>query len=275
MKITLRSPYKIKEYHFQPLKGKNGMNLPFVKKVRYDHNGNSEMILSEAERNDPDSQYFIPEDLDIVVTEGTEFDLDNPYEANLWEAIKDSELIAPTRDSRDSNGDLIIDGNKYRYGRAELYVDIPGEQSERSVKKRMLITKAWQYIEDDSADGRLTKCKLLGKNLRNAPSSDVQEYLYTEAEKNPEKIIDLYTNGDTALRLLCIDAKEKNVVKKVGGLYTYGESILGATDDAMILFFKTASNKAILDLIKKETYPEFIVGLEAPAKRSTKKTTEE
>ena len=184
-------------------------------------------------------------------------------------------MIAPTRDAKDSNGDLIIDGNKYRYGRAELYVDIPGEQSERSVAKRMLITKAWQYIESDSVDGRLTKCKLLGKNLRNAPSSDVQEYLYTEAEKHPEKIIDLYTNGDTALRLLCIDAKEKNVVKKVGGLYTYGESILGATDDAMILFFKTAANKSILDLIKKETYPEFIVGLEAPAKRATKKTTEE
>ena len=142
MKITLRSPYKVKEYHFQPLKGANGMNLPFVKKVRYDHNGNSEMILSEAERNDPDSIYFIPEDMDIVVTEGTTFDLDNPYEKNLWEAIKDSELIAPTRDSRDSNGDLIIDGNRYRYGRAELYVDVPGEQSERSVKKRMLVTKA-------------------------------------------------------------------------------------------------------------------------------------
>lgn len=274
MKITLRSPYKVKEYHFQPLKGANGMNLPFVKKVRYDHNGNSEMILSEAERNDPDSIYFIPEDMDIVVTEGTTFDLDNPYENNLWEAIKDSELIAPTRDSRDNNGDLIIDGNRYRYGRAELYVDIPGEQSERSVNKRMLITKAWTYIEGDSVDGRLTKCKLLGKNLKHAPSSDVQDYLYTEAEKNPEKIIDLYTNGDTALKLLCVDAKEKGVVKKVGGLYVYGESVLGATDDAMILFFKTAANKAILDLIKRETYPEFIVGLEAPAKK-TKKTTEE
>ena len=274
MKSTLRSPYKVKEYHFQPLKGANGMNLPFVKKVRYDHNGNSEMILSEAERNDPMSQYFIPEDMDIVVTEGTTFDLDNPYEKNLWEAIKDSELIAPTRDSRDVNGDLIIDGNRYRYGRAELYVDIPGEQSERSVKKRMLVTKAWMYIEQDSVDGRLTKCKLLGKNLKHAPSSDVQDYLYTEAEKNPEKIIDLYTNGDTALKLLCVDAKEKGVVKKVGGLYTYGDSVLGATDEAMILFFKTAANKGILDLIKRETYPEFIVGLEAPAKK-TKKTTEE
>ena len=66
MKITLRSPYKVKEYHFQPLKGANGMNLPFVKKVRYDHNGNSEMILSEAERNDPNSAYFIPDRKSVV-----------------------------------------------------------------------------------------------------------------------------------------------------------------------------------------------------------------
>lgn len=84
----------------------------------------------------------------------------------------------------------------------------------------------------------------------------------------------MYTNGDTALKLLCVDAKEKGVVKKVGGLYTYGESVLGATDDAMILFFKTAANKSILDLIKRETYPEFIVGLETPAKK-TKKSAEE
>lgn len=275
MKITLRSPYKIKEYHFQPLKGSNGMNLPFVKKVRYDHNGNSEMILSEAERNSPERDYFIPEDMDIVVTEGTTFDLDNPYEKNLWEAIKDSELIAPTRDSRDANGDLIIDGNKYRYGRAELYVDIPGEQSERSVAKRMLITKAFTFIEKDSVDGRLTKCKLLGKNLKHAPSSDVQEYLYTEAEKNPDKIIDLYTNGDTALKLLCMDAKERNVIRKSGGMFVYGESVLGATDEAVILFFKTPGNKAILDFIKKETYPEFIVGLEQPAPKKSKKAETE
>ena len=67
---------------------------------------------------------------------------------------------------------------------------------------------------NDSADGRLTKCKLLGKNLRNAPSPDVEAFLYETAEKNPKQIIDLYTNGDTALRLLFIDARDKNVIKK-------------------------------------------------------------
>ena len=121
-----------------------------------------------------------------------------------------------------------------------------------------MITRAWTYIENDSIDGRLTKCKLLGKNLRNAPSSDVQSYLYDEADKNPLKVIDLYTNGDTALRLLIIDAKERNIIRKQDGLFIYGETVLGATEDAIMMFFKTPTNKKVLDLIKRETYPEFI-----------------
>lgn len=258
MKITLRTVYKTKEYHFQPCKQVNGLNLPFVKKVRYGADGESEMILSEAEKNSPGRDYFIPEDADIVVIEGTTFDLDDPLENNKWLAIKDSVLIAPTRDARDENGNLIIDGDKYRYGQAEIWVDIPGQEAEKTVKKRQLITRAWTYIENDSVDGRLTKCKLLGKNLRNAPSSDVQAYLYDEADKNPLKIIDLYTNGDTALRLLIIDAKERNVIRKQDGLFIYGETVLGATEDAIMMFFKTPTNKKVLDLIKREVYPEFV-----------------
>lgn len=258
MIITLRTVYKTKEYHFQPCKQANGLNLPFVKKVRYGADGESEMILSEAERNDPNRDYFIPEDADIVVTEGTTFDLDDPLEKNKWEAIKNSVLIAPSRDARDEHGNLIIDGDKYRYGQAEIWVDIPGEETEKIVKKKQLITRAWTFIENDSIDGRLTKCKLLGKNLRNAPSSDVQSYLYDEADKNPLKIIDLYTNGDTALRLLIIDAKERNIIRKQDGLFIYGETVLGATEDAIMMFFKTPTNKKVLDLIKRETYPEFV-----------------
>lgn len=258
MQIELRTIYKTKEYHFQPCKQANGLNLPFVKKVRYNSDGTSEMILSEAERNDPMSMYFIPEDADIIVTEGTVFDLDDPLDKNKWLAIKDSVLIAPTRDAKDEHGNLIIDGDKYRYGQAEIWVDIPGQESEQTVKKKQLITKAWIFIEQDSIDGRVTKCKLLGKNLKNAPSSDVQAFLYDEAAKNPLKVIDLYTNGDTALKLLIIDAKDKNIIRKKDGLFIYGETILGATEDAIMLFFKTPGNKKILDLIKNEAYPEFV-----------------
>ena len=256
--ITLRSVFgKMKEYHFQPGKQPNGARFDWVKPVRYDSMGNAELIMTEAERNNPDSQYYLAEDEDIVVTDGTTFDLSDPLQYNKWMSIKDSDLIVPTRDARDKNGNLYIDGDKMRYGIAELYVDIPGEESERSVSKKQKITKAWTFIGQDTKNGRLTKCKLLGKYMENAPDSDVEDYLYQVAEKNPDMVLELYTSGDIALKLLLIDAKKNGVILKKDGMYNYADNILGATDDAVLLFFKTPSNKRVLDQIKLETYPEY------------------
>ena len=256
--ITLRSVFgKMKEYHFQPGKQPNGARFDWVKPVRYDSMGNAELIMTEAERNNPDSQYYLAEDEDIVVTDGTTFDLSDPLQYNKWMSIKDSDLIVPTRDARDKNGNLYIDGDKMRYGIAELYVDIPGEESERSVSKKQKIAQAWTLIGKDTKNGRLTKCKLLGKYMENAPDSDVEDYLYQVAEKNPDMVLELYTSGDIALKLLLIDAKKNGVILKKDGMYNYADNILGATDDAVLLFFKMPSNNRILDQIKFETYPEY------------------
>ena len=82
---------------------------------------------------------------------------------------------------------------------------------------------------------------MLGRNFINAPSADVEDYLYQMAEKSPKNIIDLYTNGDTMLKLLFIEAREKGVILKKNGLFMYGETILGATDEAVNIFFKNPS----------------------------------
>lgn len=270
--ITIRSVYKVKEYHFQPTKQPNGLNWPWVKQTRVGLDGRSEMVLSDAERNNPESAYFIPEDLDVVVVDGTTFNLADKRQANIWNAIKNHDLFAPSRDARDENGVLLIDGDAKKYGTAELYIDVPGEESERSVSRKKLIMQAFRYVEEDSVDGRLTKCKLLGKNMKYAPSSDVEDYLYQVAEKSPNKIIDLYTNGDTALRLLLIEAKDKNIIRKKNGVLMYGESVLGMTDDAVILFFKTPSNKAIFEEIKRATFPQFVqpTDTDKPEAKTTK-----
>ena len=83
-KITLKNVYgREKKYYLQPMKQKNGTNFKFVKKVRYNENGESEMILSPDELNDPERDYFIPEDELIEVYSGRTFNLDDPYERNL------------------------------------------------------------------------------------------------------------------------------------------------------------------------------------------------
>lgn len=166
-------------------------------------------------------------------------------------------MIAPTRDSRDANGDLYIDGNKKRYGMAEFYVDIPGEASERSVSRKKKITKAWSYIERDSKNGRLTKCKILGKYMNNAPDTDVEDYLYQRAEQRPDEVIELYESKNIGQKLLLIDAKEKGIVMKRDGMYYYGDNVLGATDDAVLITFNTPEGQKLLHEITKETYPEY------------------
>ena len=94
--------------------------------------------------------------------------------------------------------------------------------------------------------------------MRNVPSADITDYLISVAEKFPEKIINLYTGGDTKLRLLLIDAKDKHVIRVKDKLYVYGDNIaLGATDDAVITWMKQAKNRSLLLLIEKDTYPDF------------------
>lgn len=255
--ITLRTVYKVKEYHFQPTKQPNGLNWDFVKPVRVDHDGQSYMVLSEAERNDPNSAYFLPEDMDIVVTEGTTFDLSDQLQYNKWMAIKDNDLIAPMRDAKDADGNFLIDGDKKRYGIAELYVDVAGEDSERSINRRKKIWEAQQFIFGDSPNGILTKCRLLGRNMKNAPFTDAQDFLMQEADKHPDKIIDLYTGQDTGIQLLILDAKERNILRKVNGWFMYGDTNMGATEEAVLTFLKTPMNKAIFDAFKAHVYPEF------------------
>lgn len=257
--ITLRNVYgRDKRYFLQPSKQKNGTNFPFVKKVRHNEYGDSEMILGPDEMNDPNRDYFIPEDMLIEIYSGKTFDLDDPLERNLWECIKNNPVIAPERDARDSNGVLLIDGTQERYGRADFYIEREGAASQKRVSRIQLVTKAYTFIEQDTAAGRLTKCKLLGKAMRNQPDSDIQDYLYSRAERNPNEIIELYTGSDQALKLLTIDAKEKRILTSESGIWMFGDTMVGVNDEAIIMYLKNPDNKSVLDNIKALTYPEFV-----------------
>ena len=272
--ITLRSVYgKVKTYYFNPMRGKNGTYPPFVKRVRVSADGrDTEMILSEQELNSDQRDFFIPEDLEIIVTDGTTFDLSNQYQKNIWECIKDSHLIAPERGAKDEHGNLLIDGDIRRYGLAELYVERPGVESKKRVSRIKLVTKAYTFIEQDSSEHRKVICKLLGKSMRNAPDTDIQDYLYQKAEKDPNLIIDIYTSADQALKLLLIDGKQKNIIRTQSGVLMYSDTALGVTDEAAILFLKDPKNKAIYDSIVYEVFEDMKTDdLETKPRESKKK----
>ena len=262
--VILRSVYgKVgQKYFITPCKDpKTGRFPACVKPV----NSNGDMILSDKERNS--GEPFIAENRVFIVEDGAQFDLTDPWKKVEWEAIKNAPIIAPSRNARDAKGNLLIDGAKAegavaqmraRYGVAELYVETPGVETASRVNRRRDIHDAESYIFGDKkgAEGRVLKARLLGKNMKNAPDSEVTEFLLKIASKEPKKIINLYTGTDTALRLLLIEAKERIVIVVKNKVYMYNEEPLGITDDAVIAYFQNPKNSKMLDLITRDTYPE-------------------
>ena len=257
--IILKSVYgKVgMKYFIQPCKDMYGRYPDCVKRVT----SSGDLILTDAERNS--SQFFIGENETFIIQDGDRFDLSIPEQAAKWEAIKNCNYIVEDRYAKDSQGNLLIDGTlgyktrNPRYGKAELYIFRPGNESRLRVDKRKLKNQAENYIIEDSSEHRLLVASVLGKKMDSMPDADVEDFLLQIAEKDPSKIIECYTSGtNMKLRLLLIAAKNKYIITVKDKIYYYKDTVLGATDDAAVSWMKKPENKSVLNLITQEVYPD-------------------
>lgn len=249
--IILRSPYKITKAYLTPALIPGTLRFPDCVR-RTDKNG--EMIRT---REDIDTGRYLIADTDVIeICDGKTFNLDDEIEGAQWEAIKYHKIIAKARDERDENGDLIIDGNSKKYGVASWYVEIPGLEANTKNEIRRKRLEAQNYVINDTPEERLLKVRVLGKSMRNAHDSDVEDYLMQEAEKNPSRIISLYTGGDMQLRLLFLKAKDEKLIVNKDKLWMYGDAVLGSTDESVIIWMKQPQNKKLLKVLQQEAYPE-------------------
>jgi len=252
-KVILRSIFKHTKVFMEPSKNpKTGQYANVVRRV----DSNGDMILNEEDRKT--GKYLIPESNVIELYDGITFDLDNEIEAAQWESIRYSKKIAQDRWERDSQGNLIVDGNAKRYGTAELYVERPGIESRIRNDRKRKIHEAKAYIYNDNEGNLYQMVKLLGTPMTGQPPSDVEDYLVSIAEKDADKILELYTGSDTHLRLLLADGIDRHIIFKRDKIYYYGDSIpLGSTEGSVIAYFKLKSNERITNMIKAEVYPEY------------------
>lgn len=233
-----------------------------------DDRGN--MILSESDKEKMSTGqiYLVAENAKIKIHDGIQFDLTNMREKALWECIKNCSYIAPDRYAKDANGNYLIDGtmgwkNPHpRYGLAEYYIEHPGLDSVRRVKRTELLSQALKYVIDDSREGRITRAKVLGKKMDNVPDADVTDFLIQIAMKKPDKIISLYEDSKSKMRILLIDAREKNVIILKDNMLWFSDNILGATDDSAVNWLINPDNSKMVGLIMRATYPHLYVKAE-------------
>lgn len=278
--IVLRSVYaKTQGQVFYITPCKNPQTQMYPDHIREFDESRQQMILSEQDKIDQGKgKIFLPANKPIKVTHGTSFNLSRPVEKAQWEAIKYSPFIAADRAQKDVRGNYVIDGEKVHldrygnpvgsYGLADLYIDRPGQFAKTKNDFRKLVLKAQNLIAEDDYANKLKIAKLLEKDMSHANPNDLEDFLFTLAEKQPEKVIELYTGTTARLRLLLITAMEKHVVMKRDGLLIYSDNIvLGASLDAAVNFLAQPENIKVMELIQQETFPNL-------QKKTTKKEAE-
>ena len=266
--IVLRSTYDKTptiSYRIAPCKDpKTGRYPDCVRKV----NAAGDMILSEDDikKQSAGKAIFIPENTPIRVQHGTTFDLSDLLQAAQWEAIKNSKLIAKEIDAKDELGRSLIEGGKSvidrygnakgTYGIAELFIERPGKMAKVKNDLRKLIHQAETLIFNDDLSHRILISKLFGKDFEHTNPNDIEDFLLTKAQKEPQRVIDYYDVEKSGTRLLLIAALEKGVVnKRPDGLY-FAEIRIGANLDLACSYIGNPSNKELREQIKSETYPD-------------------
>lgn len=257
--IILRSVYgKVNQTYFiQPCPNPRTGKLPACVRT-VDSNG--DMLLSEEDINQMSlgTAHFVPANFTFEIVDGTVFDLDDIVDKAKWEAIEYCNWIAKDRYERDAQGNLVIDGGARRYGVADLYVERPGELTTAKVSRKQLVHRACTYVYEDSENNRIKKCKVLGRDLKNAIPADILDYLIEIAEKTPDKIIQLYEGEDWKLQLFVLDAIDNGVIRRSDGIYKYDDKMIGGSMDAVVGFLKDVRYKKLVDSMKRETYPELL-----------------
>ena len=255
-KIVIRNVFKVPKCRMNPaIDPKTGRYPEHVRRV----DSNGDIVYKEGDlskKKGADDLEPISE-LDVIeIYDGKEFDLSDIHDRSQWEAIKHSPLIAEERYQKDEFGKFVIDGDANRYGPAEFYIERPTVESQQLNNKRQMIHNAQAYLFGDSRDAIYIKARLIGAKMNGSPYDEVLDFLLKEAEKNPKKIIDLYTGSDMRLRILFVTALDKDVIKYRAGVYSYNNTNIGITEESCLIWLQQAAHSDILKSIEMETYPE-------------------
>ena len=272
--IRLRNVYKLPKCRMQPaIDPKTGRFPEHIVMLKPDGS-----TFREAETEKKAAQLKLVPIMENEVVElydGITFDLSDVHERSLWEAIKNSPLIAEERYTKDSSGRYVIDGDANRYGYADWYVERPDREAQSFNSKVQLVHNAQAFLFNDSRDNLYIKSRLLGARMDGLSYDEVLNWMLDQATKKPERIIDLYTGADTRLKIILVTAIDKGVVRNKNGAYTYGNMTIGMTEESVILWMKQAVNAEYVRSIEFETFPDATTSLESkkdtPAKATVKK----
>lgn len=137
---------------------------------------------------------------------------------------------------------------------AYFYIHRPGVEAAKNVSAIEREVHLMNYIIKDSAENLYNRASMLGFSMTEESISDVKELLLGMVKTAPKKIAAVYESKTYALELLLMHALEKKVVTKSGGVYVFGEILLGVDKRATVAFFANPKNISTTRAIESLTY---------------------
>ena len=183
--------------------------------------------------------YLDPKKATIEIEDGKDFDLSNEVDKAYWDMFKWS-------------NDLAISKADAMSGSSTFYIYIEGESERILINKEKAINKAKTLIFDDTRENLINRARLLNVDMSEDSIDIIQKFLIDIANKNAEKILDLYKGNLISIQLLFYKALDKFVIKKSEtGLYTYGNTPLGNSTESCITFLSNKDNAEIVERIRE------------------------
>jgi hypothetical protein len=227
-RIVLKSFYKGDKCTISPAKDINGRykgieeNIPDVMKI--------------------EMGYVPGIESKVKLYDGMEIDLSEPTWEKDWKWMKHCVEIAEDFGAGQSTR------------AAYFYIFRPGLESSKKVNEQAARVKLMNYILNDSAENLYNRASILGNDMSDMVISDVKEYLLDMVNTEPARIQQVYESKTFSLELLMMHALKKNVITKRGGVYTFGEILLGVEESAVVAYFANPKNHITTKAIESVTY---------------------
>jgi hypothetical protein len=182
----------------------------------------------------------------FVIQDGTTFDLNDPAQKVIWNWVKHCPCIAESEeDCQFTSG-------------AEFFIYLENKQAETSVSRKERRYKANKYIMEDNSVNYPMRASLLGVSMEGDSPVVIKDFLLTQADQNPDKVLALYEGHDISLRLLLLKARKLNVITTdQAGLFRYGNTVLGMTEQSVIAWMQDSGNKHLVEMLEREVNPEY------------------
>lgn len=178
----------------------------------------------------------------VKLYDGMEINLNDPTWEKDWEWMQHCAEIA----------DDFAEGQSTRA--AYFYIFRPGLESTKKVNEQEARVKLLNYILNDSPENLYNRASILGNDMSDMVISDVKEFLLDMVNTEPARIQQVYESKTFALELLLMHSVKKGVITKRGGVYTFGEILLGVEEAAVIAYFANPKNHITTRAIEAVTY---------------------